>query len=400
VTSLEATVAKLTFSYRALTNREASAARSHQADLQRDTFWANEAESIHTVGAHGHSPSPPPPAAYGVASPSSGSGGLGDGLSPSSYSANHLRSTGRAPDPPRDAFEAELQRSNALRSQASAGDGGQQRNGSQHYAASSPMLRDQQNLVAVKAELRVFEKRIVGAMTKLANRLSAVEGDAATLVDSSEALHESVIRAISEVKAEKVSKSDLKPLVLPIVDTARDVTGERVANIYRLFGWPEARVQQAVSSEHPDRITDTIFSSPSLARLVDGLVRTSNDVSSLRDEVHHLHHVRMVDGPTLAPKQRLLGLAVGDEVDLRGVRVTQVFAGGPGHLAGFRVGDIIATVNSVHVTCKRDFLRVMSGVMPNAVVRIGRIPRGRSVVEEIETVATPDESAATAAPLY
>jgi hypothetical protein len=300
------------------------------------------------------------------------------------------------PPPPKDEYEAELQRSDALRSRAGAAEAQQSE---RHFQATSPLHRDQQNLVAVKAELRVFEKRMLTSLTKLANRIAAVEGDNATVIETNEALQEALAKTLHELSADKVSRGELKQLVLPIVDTARDITAERVGNIYELLGWPEARVQQAIASRDPDRITDAVFSSPPLARLVDGLVRTSNDVQALREELHHLHHIRMIDGPVLGSKQRFLGLAVEDELELRGVRVSQVFAGGPGHLAGFRVGDVITTVNRVHVTCKADFLRVMSSVLPNSVVRITRIGDGRRVADEVEVIAAGELTAGSGAPL-
>jgi hypothetical protein len=383
VASLEATLARVTFSVRALTNREASLGRPRGErgwEEDDDGAAAHEREGGQHQAHRRHmssSPSPPPQ------------------TSASSWNAASAGAN-RTP-PPKDEYEAELQRSDALRSRAGAAEAQQSE---RHFQATSPLLRDQQNLVAVKAELRVFEKRMLTSLTKLANRIAAVEGDNATVIETNEALQEALAKTLHELSADKVSRGELKQLVLPIVDTARDITAERVGNIYELLGWPEARVQQAIVSRDPDRITDAVFSSPPLARLVDGLVRTSNDVQGLREELHHLHHIRMVDGPVLGSKQRFLGLAVDDELELRGVRVSQVFAGGPGHLAGFRVGDVITTVNRVHVTCKADFLRVMSSVLPNTVVRITRIGDGRRVADEVEVIAAGELTAGTGAPLY
>ena len=287
--------------------------------------------------------------------------------------------------PPADEYEAELVRSSDLRSRAAG----------VSFQPTSPILRDQLASLEIKNDLRTLEQKTILSLTKLANRLAQVEGDAATAIDDTRRLQEELNARLVELQNEKVSKMDLKPLVLPIVDTARDIVGERVSNIYRLLGWPEARVQHAVATGDIDEATDVVFCSPSLGRLVDGLVKNAADIDSLRDEVHYLHHMRMMHGPTLGSKQRLLGLDLSDEPGLKGVRVAQVFAGSPGYLAGFRVGDVITMVNHVHVTSRTDFLRVMSGVLPNTVVRIVRC-RGKSNhvqrTEEVEVIATGESS--------
>ena len=243
----------------------------------------------------------------------------------------------------------------------------------------------------LRRELETFEKRLLKAMVQLANRVSTLEGDSLRTIDELSVSKKESMAMLESV----VRRHELKPLVLQVVETTRRQGDEQVSNLYNLFQLQPAAVQSAVSSRSPQQCIDVVLGAPAFRGIFDMSIECSRQVAELKEMVM----IRGVGGPadggatakTLPPHQRLLGMDLVDENDLRGLRVAEVYTGSPAQASGIHPGDRICKVNGVAVVTVEDFITVMSGVLPNSVVRLHRSRgdgRNASIVDIVDVIAS------------
>jgi hypothetical protein len=251
----------------------------------------------------------------------------------------------------------------------------------------------------LRKDLETFEKRLLKAMVGLANRVATLEGDALRTVDEivtmkkeSRAVFESVVQT-----------SDLKPKVLQILETTKRRSDEDIQNLYDLLQLQPHAVQTAVASRSSQQCLDLLLSTPAFKGLLDVAIKANERVQQVERETIWQAENKAINGATgtLRPFQRLLGMDLVEENDLRGLLVADVFTGGPAQSAGIRRGDRICKVNQNPVVTVQDFMDAMASVMPNSIVRLHRLPGGRSTAggpEVVDVLASTTGFMTTSAP--